>query len=379
MSFSKTATTALIQAIQASPLQWIPFSQFMNIVLYGEGGYYNSPKNFPFGPEGDFVTAPTLSLHLAEALIQGWSPLLQQELCDIIELGAGDGTLASQLCRLIEEDNRFKIRHYKIHEISPHLKRVQAENLKKSLTKEQFNKIQWLDVWPSSVTGIVFGNEVIDAIPCERIHWHQDGIFMEGCSLDQNGLLCLSEKALSQATNNRDLIHYAEKLFKNVIEKKSLPYRSELHTPAEEFFKKIACSLDWGLLQIIDYGFEESVYYMPSRSSGTIMCHHQQHTHSDVLYQIGEQDISVHVNFSRLADVADQNDLVLQGYLTQSQFLVNTVLKTIKKDMSCRDKQSLQILTNPHEMGELFKTIAWVKDLDMPFPAFSVGDKSYKL
>ncbi|CUT17383.1 MULTISPECIES: class I SAM-dependent methyltransferase [Candidatus Ichthyocystis] len=372
----------IISTIKNNSDIWIPFSTFMEMALYENGlGYYNSQTIQPFGKTGDFFTAPTLSCHLGQALITQWEPLLRSETCDITELGAGDGSLACTICSEIERRG-IPLRNYKIYEISPHLKNIQEKNIKNRLSNNMASQIKWIDSLPPSCSqGIIFGNEIIDAIPCELLRWTNDQIWRSGITIDHNNQLVFKWRLLDHSGPDKLLQQQANEIHAYLKEQESLPYESEIHPQAQLFFEKVAEHLDKGILQLIDYGFEASVYYMPSRSRGTLMCHHQHLAHDNLLANVGSQDISCHVNFSLLAQTAHRLGLTLCGYISQGQFLVNLLQSSanIFSINNPKDAQCLQILTSPHEMGELFKIITWEKNLDLDLPSFSAGDRSYRL
>ncbi|WP_092485547.1 class I SAM-dependent methyltransferase [Candidatus Ichthyocystis hellenicum] len=372
----------ITSTIKSHSDRWIPFSIFMEMALYENGlGYYNSQTVQPFGKTGDFFTAPTLSSHLGKALVSQWESLLRGETCDITELGAGDGSLACTICSEIERRG-IPLRSYKIYEISSHLKNIQEKTVKNLLSNDMSSHIKWIDSLPPSCSqGIVFGNEVIDAIPCELLRWTNNQIWRYGITVDQNDQLMLEWQLLEHSNPDKLLQQHAYERHNYLKERGSLPYESEVHPQAQLFFEKVAKHLERGILQLIDYGFEESVYYMPSRSCGTLMCHYQHLAHDNLLANIGSQDISSHVNFSLLAQTAHHLGLTLCGYISQGQFLVNLLQSdtSILDVDTPKDVQSLQILTNPHEMGELFKIITWEKNLDFDTTSFSVGNRSYRL
>ncbi|WP_092403024.1 MULTISPECIES: class I SAM-dependent methyltransferase [Candidatus Ichthyocystis] len=372
----------IISVIKDSSKRWIPFSLFMEIALYdGEFGYYMSTENQPFGTKGDFITAPILSNHLGRALVSQWKTLINNEKCCITELGAGDGSLACTICNEIEK-HKIPLKGYKIYEISPHLKKLQKKNIESKLSRNMLSKVSWIDdLQPRCTSGIVFGNEVIDAIPCELLRWTHEKTWRCGITAPQDDQIMVEWRELEDSSPDESLEKHANDRLIYLNKQGSLPYESEVHPKAQLFFEKVVSYLDRGILQIIDYGFEESVYYMPSRPCGTLMCHNKQLTHDNFLSNIGSQDISVHVNFSLLAEIAHNMGLTLHGYISQGRFFTNVLNKSpdIIGPMNHIDAQSLQILINPHEMGEIFKVITWEKNMDLGTTSFSAGDISYKL
>ena len=140
------------------------------------------------------------------------------------------------------------------------------------------------------------------------------------------------------------------------------------------------------MLLMIDYGFSRAEYYHPQRNQGTLMCHYRHRAHSDPLIYLGLQDITAHVDFTRIAEAGVSNGLELVGFLTQAQFLINAGITELLQSIPVEDSAnylplvaSAQKLLSPAEMGDLFKVIAFEKNLDIPFIGFSSGDKSHTL
>jgi SAM-dependent MidA family methyltransferase len=137
---------------------------------------------------------------------------------------------------------------------------------------------------------------------------------------------------------------------------------------------------------MIDYGFSEREYYHPQRNQGTLMCHFQHYAHADPLINVGLQDITAHVDFTRIAHAALNHGLELSGFCSQAQFLMNCGILEIMSQTSPLDiaryaplTAAAQKLLSPAEMGDLFKVIAFSKNMEKPLIGFVSGDKSYSL
>ena len=146
--------------------------------------------------------------------------------------------------------------------------------------------------------------------------------------------------------------------------------------------RSLGDALERGVVLLLDYGFTRREYYHPQRSRGTLMCHYRHYAHDDPLQLVGLQDISVHIDFSALADAARESGLKVLGYATQAHFLVNCgileQLATIPVDDTVRYSKAaagVQKLLSPAEMGELFKAIAFGRGMDQPLLGFRNGDR----
>src|SRR5439155_4266562 len=164
------------------------------------------------------------------------------------------------------------------------------------------------------------------------------------------------------------------------------PYQSEINLAARAWIGSLAERLEQGAIFIIDYGFPRREYYHPQRASGTLMCHHRHRSHADVFNNPGGEDITAHVDFSALADVAAEAGLRILGYATQAQFLVNCGLTKVLGEANVENAlryapiaAEAQKLLSPAEMGELFKVLALGRGVAASLVGFSRGDRRASL
>ena len=150
--------------------------------------------------------------------------------------------------------------------------------------------------------------------------------------------------------------------------------------------RSIANILEKGAVVLIDYGFGRDEYYHEQRNRGTMMCHYRHHAHDDPFYFPGLQDITSHVDFTAITDVAVGEGLELLGYTSQAQFLINCGITEILSRIPVENTSDylpmanqMQKLVSPAEMGELFKVIALGKDNQQSLIGFENGDKSFLL
>ena len=134
------------------------------------------------------------------------------------------------------------------------------------------------------------------------------------------------------------------------------------------------------------YGFGAREYYHPQRNDGTLMCHYRHHAHADPFYLPGLQDITAHVDFSAIAIAGIDAGLMLAGYTSQAQFLINCGITAILARTPAHDPArylpqvtAVLKLMSPAEMGELFKVIGFTKGIEIPLIGFVQGDQSRRL
>ncbi len=370
---------ALIQQAIKKAGGWIDFAQFMQLALYAPQLGYYSAGNQKFGTGGDFVTAPEISALFGQTLAQQVAQILALSRGSIMELGAGTGRLAVHLLHALEHLDCLPDQYY-ILDVSDHLRQVQLEYLQERLSPQLLRRVVWLNQLPETFTGVVLGNEVLDAIPVHMVHTKTQGLCERGVMLAEQGLTW-SDKPWDDAPAS------GQHLF-DEITKLSLPtgYISEFCPTANGLIASLALTLERGVILMIDYGFSASEYYHPQRNLGTLMCHYQHYAHTDPLLNIGLQDITAHVNFSSIAYAGVDNGLQLSGFCSQAQFLMNCGILDLMAQVSPSDMAryaplaaAAQKLLSPAEMGDLFKVIAFSKNMDVPLLGFTSGDKSHTL
>lgn len=332
---------------------WIGFDRFMEMALYTPGlGYYaNDSRKFGFLPQSgsDFVTAPELSPRFGQALARQVAQALQATgTTDVWEFGAGSGALALQLLDALGS----QIARYTIVDLSGSLQARQRERL-----AVHAGKVYWLGELPAQMQGVVLGNEVLDAMPVQWLvryagAWHERGVVMA--------------PALSSSSDTHEgRFVYADRptgLRPPLAVEGSHDYLTEIHPQAQGFIATLADRLQAGAVLLLDYGFPEHEYYHPQRSMGTVMCHRGHRLDADPLQDVGEKDITAHVNFTGIALAGQEAGLQVLGYTSQARFLLNCGVLDGMEDASLAERGMVQKLINEHEMGELFKVIAFVVD-----------------
>ena len=370
-------SSANLQTLLAEEIRkhgnWIPFSRFMELVLYApQYGYYTGGSH-KIGNDGDFITAPTLTPLFARTLARQLQELLPQTAGNIYEFGAGTGQLAADLLNNLSNS----INRYYIIEISPELA-ARQKDLIQTLAPQAAQKIVHLSALPETFDGIIIGNEVLDAMPVEIIRKDEGGSFEHVGVCLENDRFTYSARPL----HDLQLSALASLYFPKI----SPPYTSELHPQQYAFIRTLASRLEHGCMIFIDYGFDAAQYYHPQRNQGTLIGHYRHHVIHNPFDFIGLADLTAHVNFTDIAQAGTDAGLDLIGYLPQSHFLLNLgitelLAQTGQPDSAAyiREAAAVQKLIDQHEMGELFKVIAFGKNINIDWTGFCFGDICYKL
>jgi SAM-dependent MidA family methyltransferase len=345
---------------------WIPFDRFMALALYTPGlGYYaHGSRKFGLmpGSGSDFVTAPELSPRFGQALARQLAQALEATAThEVWEFGAGSGALAEQLLGALDP----QVERYTIVDLSGSLQARQRERL-----APWGDRVRWISELPAHMQGVVVGNEVLDAMPVQLLA-RIDGAWFERGVAVRDGRLVHADRPTAlrppfEVAGQHD-------------------YLTEIHPQAEAFVATLADRLQAGAVLLIDYGFPEHEYYHPQRSMGTLMCHRGHLADADALQDVGDKDITAHVNFSGIALAGQDAGLQVLGYTSQARFLLNCGVLDGMEDAPLADRVMVQKLVNEHEMGELFKVIAFVVDSPArPWGGwqamgFAVGDRTHTL
>lgn len=365
------------QAIHQDP-GYLSFARYMEMALYTPGLGYYSAGSHKLGKEGDFITAPEISPLFAQCIAIQCQQIFNAlgPHADMLELGAGTGKLASDLLKELERLGCLP-QHYFILEISAELRERQHQTLK-TTCPHLLHRIEWLDRLPETpIQGIIFANEVLDAMPvhCFRL---DKGEIKEKCVtlIDDKLAWVLTPPTTPALTDSVMQIQQDNPLING--------YESEVNLMLPAWIQTLADTLKQGVLLLIDYGYGRHEYYHPDRQQGTLLCHYQHHRHADPLILPGLQDITAHIDFTSVVESAANAGLMLAGYTTQAAFLLacgllDLTINTSSEKEKYQQNQSIKLLTLPSQMGEIIKVMALSKDLETPLLGFSLHDRRHNL
>lgn len=359
-----------LQALIASRGGWLSFDEYLRVVLYAPGLGYYSAGSIKLGRQGDFVTAPELSVLFARAMARQCAQVLQAVGGSVLELGAGSGALAAVLLPRLQELGALPIR-YDILETSADLADRQRERLA-ALPTALRDRLHWLQRLPAApITGVLLANEVADALPFRRFAVGPEGFLERGVALASAGELALSDRRPERAL--------LTELERTVPADLPVGYESELCPLLDGWIAALAAALGRGAIVLTDYGLSRREYYHPQRVHGTLRCYFRHRAHEDALLYPGLQDISAWVDFTRVAEAAADSGLELAGYCTQAAFLLaNGIEAEVAAARSNVERARLAAearqLLLPGEMGESCKAIALSRDLDLPLCGFTLQD-----
>lgn len=350
----------------------ISFAEYMQLALYApQLGYYQN-ELLTFGAKGDFVTAPEMGGLFADCLANSIGSLDKDLTANILEIGAGSGKLAADLLCQLNDKNRMP-EHYFILEPSASLQSLQYETIKQQ-TPDLLSRVSWLTGLPKNLNGVIIANEVVDAIPCNRIQNTNDGWKYLGVTCGENNSFVYQ---LTQLVKTTDL--------PPILIEQSYPenYITELRPWTKGWVQGLANSLEAGAILLFDYGYPQLEYYHPQRIEGSLQCF-SRHTSQDNPFElVGLQDITAHVDFTQIAQVAHDNGMDIDGFTTQAGFLLeNGILDQTELSNSSANyaiSQQIQKLTSPGQMGELVKVIGLSKNINSQPRGFTLQNQLHRL
>jgi SAM-dependent MidA family methyltransferase len=345
----------LSEIIQNKILQQGPvsFRDFMDMALYYPGlGYYNSDRN-KIGKEGDFYTSPVLSSLFGEMIgkqIEEMWFLLEKKPFTIVEYGAGTGALAFDILHYLKNNTLlYDELNYCIIEKGEKMQRLQ-----KNLLGEKVSWHHSINEIPK-INGCVLSNELLDNFPVHKVVMKDE--LMEVFVDYKNDFKEILK------TSNEDLKNYFSEL--NVV----LPqeYCTEINLDALNWIKDISENLQSGFVLTIDYGFSSADLYSDKRNAGTLLSYKGHEINASPYQDIGQQDITAHVNFSALAHWGEKYGLKCCGFTTQANFLRSLGLMNYLRKLEIENKDSenkdfiFQINKLLIDMGNKFKVLVQQK------------------
>ena len=356
---------------------WIGFDDYMGAALYEPGlGYYGGGAH-KFGADGDFVTAPEISPLFGECLARQCLEWFDQAPACIVEFGAGSGALAVQLLGELDRLGAEGV-EYRIVELSGELRERQRASIE-ALPLALAARVRWLDRWPDAIAGVVIGNELLDAMPARMFRLDRGRVLERGVGLDGDRLVFADRDADADfAGEVRALLAQAWG------DERDWPqaYVSEVGAQASAWVREAAGRLERGAMLLLDYGFPRAELYHPQRSVGTLMCHYRHFSHGDPFRLPGLQDVTVHVDFSAVAQAAQAGGLDCLGYTSQANLLLNLGLLDRLARVPAAEvarylpqAQAAKRLLSEAEMGELVKAIAFGRGVDDDALGFRRGDR----
>jgi SAM-dependent MidA family methyltransferase len=324
--------TELVQLIRAEIEKRGPqsFAGFMEQALYHpEHGYYSSDRA-AIGRHGDYFTnvsvGPLFGELLAAQFAEIWERLGKPANFIIVEQGAHHGQFARDVLEAIQRrfTEFFSALRYQIVEPFSVLQNRQSEMLEQFRDRVFWKKsLDELDAF----TGIHFSNELLDAMP----------VNLSGRLVGLDG----------------DKLTFVEG-----------PAGAPLNQAMLDWIDCISTKLQRGFIIAIDYGFSRAEFreVLQVRAKHRVL--------DSPFEEIGQADITVHVNWTDLTERAEAAGLWIAGFTDQHHFITGIMAEHpgVLDQAEAKTKRQLQTLLHPEMLGRTFQVLALAKDVDLAMP-----------
>ena len=359
----------------------IPFARFMELALYcPQLGYYER-KQDNIGRGGDFYTNVSTGPLFGELVAFQFAEWLeefkiQNSKFKIAEASAHDGKLAADILNWLQAQRPqlYDRLEYLIIEPSPLRQQWQRETLAPFAPR-----VRWLAELPTpnsqlptpASSTIIFSNELLDAMPVHRLGWDAGAKKWFEWGVTTHG----DQFAWTKLANSEFRIPNSE--LESVLPD---GYTVEICPAAAAWWRQAADALPAGKLLTIDYGYSEEKMFVPERTQGTLRAYHRHQVSADLLAQVGEQDLTAHVNFTALQRAGEAAGLRTEAFESQSGFLTRIAGRAWKDPGAfgepvaaklagggseagwtpARTRQ-FQTLTHPEHLGRAFRVLVQSK------------------
>ncbi len=314
----------------------VTFRAFMEAALYEPKlGYYASDEK-RIGRAGDYYTSPT-STPLFGKLIARWLTKrfaeLDSDVCSVVEMGAGPGVLSADIKTVLADE---------------------APDICRTL---EYFEVDYIDRLPDLDTACLISNELIDAFPVHRVRMTQNGLREIFVDFDGNRFI-----DVEGGQSTPDLSAYLD----NLGVKLPAGFTTEINLDAVNWIRAVAGCTRRGYVLTIDYGYESDELYAPYRSNGTLVGYRKHEVVEDIYANIGQQDLTSHVNFSALIKYGEAAGLEMTEFTTQSKFLIGLgameLLEALQKESvgnaaALKSYLALKDIIMPDGMGGVFKVL----------------------
>jgi len=300
---------------RAEPDGFVPFDRFMDVALYAPSVGYYARDRTPFGPAGDFYTAPRVhplfARTIASRLVDVRAAIGPTGPFYLVDLGSGDGRLAAGVLRALGE--RREAQGVEAVVVDRALPRRASSLELLAATAREFGvtargSASFAELGP--VTGFVLAHELLDAQPARRLCWNGSAWTELGFRLEHGGLVA-AERPLRSSGLPRGAPPLRADETGTVL---------EVVPAAEALVREVADHLAGGLFVVIDFGAEQAEL-LAGHPRGTLAAVQAHRAVPATAGAAGEADLSVFVNFTRVRSAAAEAGLVELSYRSQAEAL----------------------------------------------------------
>jgi SAM-dependent MidA family methyltransferase len=340
-------------------------AQFMSIALYQpEHGYYARSVRRT-GRNGDFFTSvdvgPLFGDLLCRQFAEMWRVLDDGDPFDLVEAGASNGQLARDVMDAAERNDLEFYDAIRLHlvEASPAAREAQPEMLVRHAAKLASAS----GTLPEAVQGVIYANELLDALPVHSVAMTDHGLREHYVDLDGDRLV---ERLGPPSTDA------LERHLQTLGARVEPGCRAEVNLAALAWVARACRSLDRGFLLIIDYGHEAAELYSATHAPGTLTTFQGHVVDSGDapawLHDPGTRDITSHVDLTSIRHAAEECGCRTLGVLDQTYFLLALGLEEQLEGAATsvadtKRRLALKTLMLPGGLGSTHKVMVFARNV----------------
>jgi SAM-dependent MidA family methyltransferase len=380
-------------AEEISALGPIPFARFMELALYCPNyGYYEREGDI-IGRRGDYYTSVSVGSLFGELLGLQFAEWLQEMALvgsrddagaesgglQIVEAGAHRGDLARDILTWLEEHRHDLFEKLKYWIVEPSARR-------QNMQREQLRAFERHVVWvadlaevaaakessrrPLGVHGIIFSNELLDAMPVHRFGWDAQarawfecGVTLQGGNLVWTRLPGKNQPGgFAGGSGHGPVPEFLQCRDEGLRDQLPDGFIVEWCPAAETWWHRAASALARGRLVTVDYGLTAEELLSPERGAGTLKAIREHRISANPLASPGEQDLTAHVNFTRIQRAGESAGLKTEAFQSQAQFLTAIAQRACSvpgpfQQWSSKRRREFQTLTHPEHLGRSFRVL----------------------
>ncbi|MCY7366753.1 MAG: SAM-dependent methyltransferase [Chamaesiphon sp.] len=344
--------------IKNSLQQQITFAEYMGLLLYHpDHGYYASSAG-RISESGDFLTSPHLADDFGEMiaiqLYQMWQIVGSPQVFSIVEMGAGQGLLAAQILDYSSrlDPKFFRSINYLIIEVAPAMMLAQQARL----TGFPVQWCEWTEIEDRSIVGCFLSNELIDALPVHQVTVTEQKILEVYIAISDESNLFV--ETIGELSTDKLTKYWQLNQINLLNGRYPDEYRTEVNLAALSWLEQVSKKLQRGYVLSIDYGYTADRYYNPIRAQGTLQCYYQHAYHNDPYINIGNQDLTAHVDFTAVQNQGELLGLQTVGFVQQGMFLMALGLGERIAAISNSGGDIQSLLRRRHNLHQLIDPMA---------------------
>ncbi len=336
----------------------------MELALYCPVCGFYEKENDTIGKRGDFYTSVSVGSLLGELLALQFGDWFTQRgrergALKIVEAGAHDGKLANNILSWLHARRPELAERIEYWIVEPSARRQQWQQ---ETLKEFVPQVRWFEslaaFHASPISGIIFSNELLDAMPMHRLGWDAQKREWFEWGVAISGERFVWTRLAQQNHDSRFAFHVPPELLAVLPD----GFITEICPAAQTWWREAASALESGKLLAIDYGLVATDLFSPDRMAGTLRAYHRHRLVGDVLANPGDQDLTAHVNFTAIQSAGEQAGLKTELFDTQTRFLTEIAARAWQENSgfgpwTSHHTRQFQTLTHPEQMGRAFRVL----------------------